>query len=74
MSKWTSLRVRKETYDRLLTLAHSVEDKIKQRVFFWELLEVLMDAWDILPDEEKEEIIETLAKRKVGKVVGEVLV
>jgi len=74
MSKWTSLRVRKETYDRLLAVAHSLEERIKHRVFFWELIEALLDAWDLLPDEDKEEIIKTLAERKLGKVVGEVLV
>ncbi len=69
MDKWTSLRIRRKTYHRLLKYMHELEGMTNRRIYFWELLEALMDAWDLLEEDDKKNIAEAFK----GKVVaGEV--
>ena len=60
--KWRVIRIRKETYDRLMKLQQELTEEhlntLGRRVFFWEILEALMDAWDLTDDEVKAEVLE----------------
>lgn len=70
MPKWTQIRVRKSTHDKLVTLLGGLEAKVKRRIYFWEVFEVLLEGWNLLGDDLRDEAIESVLVRKGKVVVG----
>lgn len=72
--KWTHIRIRKETYERLWRLRQELTEshlrELGRTLYFWEILEALMDAWDLTDEETRAEILNTIIKRELGKAVG----
>ncbi len=69
---YIAMKVKESAYRNLLKLKNDLSSKIGRSVSFSDIIGVLIEAWNLLPDEDKLTLVEALRERKLGKVLGRV--
>jgi len=68
--RYVSLDIKEQAYQQLLRVKTGISQEVGRTAFFSDVIELLVEAWKLLPDEDRQEILENYRRRRLGKGEG----